>query len=144
MTVDDLPLSLQPERDLWSGIEERLDQEPPRQWTPLVAAAAALLLALGGQALAPEPLSPETPVVAAAPDWEQDLRTSAEALEAELDARRGELDPSSVATIEENLALIDDAIEECRAALDAGDSEQADQALIAAWNMKIATLKAVL
>jgi hypothetical protein len=146
MSVDDLPRSIQPDRDLWSGIESRLDAthtQPRLHGAPLLAAAAALMLGLAGWWSAPE----AAPVVAPAevqqvPAWEEDMRASASALEAELDARRHELDPASVAVIEENLALIDAAIAECRDALDS--SEQADQALMAAYAMKIAALEAVL
>ena len=139
----DLPRSIQPERDLWSGIEARLDPAESRfQGVPLLVAAAALLLGLAGWWTTPEPVPTPTLETASVPAWEMDMRASASALEAELDARRHELDPTSVAVIEENLALIDAAIAECRDALDS--SEQADQALMAAYAMKIAALEAML
>jgi hypothetical protein len=58
-----------------------------------------------------------------------EYRHTVETLEAELDARRGELSPTTVAAVEQNLAIIDNAIAEARRAL-AADPTSADLPLL--------------
>ncbi|MBA2671904.1 MAG: anti-sigma factor [Gemmatimonadetes bacterium] len=102
-------------------------------WTAM-AAAASVLIALSSAvtmqllsrqdapvvATAPDRVSPEqrpqTAMAAFEPMQREYLGTLAE-LEAELQARRGSLSPQSVAVIEENLQIIDQAIIEIREAL---------------------------
>jgi hypothetical protein len=111
---------------------------PPRlrwhTWTAM-AAAASVLIALSSAvtvqlltrpeapaavATAPDPVPaetrPRTAMAAFEPMEREYLHTLAE-LEAELQARRGSLSPQSVAVIEENLQIIDQAILEIREAL---------------------------
>lgn len=62
---------------------------------------------------------PSTQLVSrdADPDVRQTYNEEITTLRAELDARRAQLDPTTVATIERNLRIIDDAIAQARAAL---------------------------
>jgi anti-sigma factor RsiW len=139
-----------PSRDLWSGIESRLEtpvlsiSDRPRgivaRWTSRqVAAAAAVLVSVtaGGTWLAAT-RSPAAPSVAAvpavnAPAVNANARTELvevadqkgiatyegeiAKLRTVLDTRRGELDKTTIAVVEKNLRLIDQAISESKAAL---------------------------
>lgn len=108
------------------------------RWAPLAAAAVLLVVAssgltlalMRGQTAAPvttaadgqavsEPQQRATTALAAFRPAEVEFENTVTALEAELNARRGSLAPETVATIEENLAIIDQAIAEARAALHA-------------------------
>lgn len=108
------------------------------RWAPLAAAAVLLVVAssgltlalMRGQSAAPvttpasgrtawEPQPRPTTALAAFRPAEVEFENTVTALEAELNARRGSLSPETVATIEENLAIIDQAIAEARAALQA-------------------------
>ncbi|MBL8996581.1 MAG: hypothetical protein JNL44_04605 [Gemmatimonadetes bacterium] len=152
--------TLTPTRDLWAGIESRLDRAAgassarperarthwmPRAWlgvpalrlataaSLLVAATASLtwwattrgegapspVAAIGGPAdPGPAATAPATPVSLAG-DFGQMDREIAE-LQRMVAERRAELDPATLAVLERNLALIDQAIAESRTAL-AGD-----------------------
>ena len=132
---------LPPERDLWPGIDRRLaprdeagddrvvELRPRRRVVmtvpQLIAAAIALILfsasgvwlTVGGT-----PDAGSDSVIAAADpaltpvaftDFDQALTT----LEGEYRTRREELDPETIRVVERNLAIIDLAIEEARAAL---------------------------
>lgn len=155
-----LPREIAPPRDLWAGIEARLQDRsrPParetadvpvievdfraarrpawRRWAPMAAAARVLVALSSGitaylvQARATAPVAVVPVPVPAATDaratsalaafrpTEREYLGTVEALAAELEARRGELAPQTVATIEENLRIIDQAIDEARAALE--------------------------
>lgn len=104
---------------------------PPRWLGQAAAAAALVVLTAGATALvlrggpqaplavtapAPEPPRPATGLAAFA-GTEAEYQGAVRALEAELEARRAELSPHTVAVIEENLRIIDAAIAEARAAL---------------------------
>ncbi len=136
--------SLTPSRDLWSGIEARLDtpvvslDEHRRgvaaRWTSRqVAVAAVVLIAVtaGGTWMAATRsaavVAPAADLAAGTPRTE--LLTVADqkgidAYEGEiaklhniLETRRGDLDSTTIAVLEKNLKLIDQAIVESRAAL---------------------------
>lgn len=140
-----LPREIPPPRDLWPDIAARL--EPRRThagkpvagrrfrggWlAPLLAAAAALVLVIGssvltahfiGSRLSPTTLDPtrvspgaRTALAAFEPTEAAYLGT-VEALTLQLEAGRDRLAPETVAVVEENLRIIDDAIAEARAAL---------------------------
>ena len=136
-----LPRSIMPPRDLWPDIGARLSSRttrlpvrlPPwRRWAPL-AAAAVLLIAV--TAVVTARLSRrETPVAVTAPAVrphiegfaaDREYVLAAEDLERVLAEGRGRLAPATVAVLERNLALIDAAIAEARAALEA-DPANAD------------------
>jgi hypothetical protein len=139
---------LSPGHDLWPGIVRRLrPRKRERQGSrsadrdlvgallrrrvaltvPQLAAAAvtlSLLSAAGAWAIlgAPDPAwdhvaleSPSDVVLAA-------YEPAMAGLEAEYDARRGELDPETIVVVERNLAIMDAAIREARDALESDPS----------------------
>lgn len=144
-----LPRSIEPERDLWPGIADRLAADgvvrtsfggatpghatigrkaATLRW---VAAAAAVIVAvmaayqLGRSqrtgVVADELAVASTPAVVAAsasPDVELELQEVRDDLRARLEARRDVLDPTTLRVIDDNLDLIDGAIERISAALD--------------------------
>lgn len=107
-----------------------------RRWAPLAAAAVMLVVLSSGitaylmqagqnasvavvpiAAPAASTAQPVTALAAFTPT-EMEYIGAVEALEADLNALRGQLSPQTVATIEENLRIIDQAIREARAALE--------------------------
>jgi anti-sigma-K factor RskA len=160
-----LPAELLPERDLWAGIAAEIEPSssaarqptpvvtPPWHTRPRVLLLAAALL-VGTTAVVTRLLDSPAPApsVAVAPEpapaplaplaWEQEMTTASTALSQTLDARKGDLRPATVAILEDNLAIIDSAIEECRAALD-GDPANTDLegALFEAWQRKVGLLE---
>ncbi len=141
-----LPRSIEPPNDLWSGIANQIDERPSvlanslgqrarTLWTmryPLAAAAillivtssavTALLLRDRSASDVPVPatadLRPERlPLVSSWRSTEGEyLRATLELAEA-LEAAKDRLTPEMVALIENNLRIIDSAIQESRAAL---------------------------
>lgn len=138
---------LTPSRDLWTGIEARIAHTArPKMWqsqTFRLAIAATLLVAVSSGvtwrlATAPavdalptlattSPNSDETPEQAEAAELHlASFTASVTQMEREISAlqtivteRRSELDPRTVEVLEANLKVIDAAIAESRAALDA-------------------------
>ncbi len=143
----ELPQEIEPERDLWQRISQRIAGDetvvrtsfgapgPPRRslhtgWLVAIAAAVAVA-ALAVGLLVVEPgsatlgggshaltVSPGTVLLAeyrgAASRYDGAVKELIEVF----DARRSELSPETVATVEENLAIIDKAIIEARDALE--------------------------
>jgi hypothetical protein len=138
--VDALPRAIEPARDLWPDVRAGIDSRAPiafprRQrasWrvAGLVAAAAALVVTtalvtarvVGDRASAGSPIASggaalgESSVIAVAA-VDQSFRPTVNELTAALTASRGKLAPETVARVERNLRLIDDAIGEVRDAL---------------------------
>lgn len=134
---------------------------PRHTWLPWLAAAAALVVATAvGMRYAPARLT-DAPSTAsegadaaitpgeAAQSIETELR-QAEAhyekaikgLEVIANSEQGELDPRTAATLQKNLAVIDQAISESRAAVRAQpSSEPAQQSLIEGFKTKIGLLQ---
>lgn len=132
-----LPRAIEPPRDLWPGIAAAIAESPrtaaavrplprTRRWAVPAAAAAgafaaglAVWLALHG---APAPHGPRggaartTPAVFAAA-YDDAAEPSVDDLRRLYEQRRGELAPETVAVLERNLALIDEAVAASRAAL---------------------------
>lgn len=147
-----LPRSVVPDADLWPGIRARIGPRPgalrsrvslPR-WA--LAAAAVLLLALGstvtvllsGRGAGSVPVR----AVASPSSVEAEYASaSAELLDA-LDKARPHLSPTTIATIERSLRIIDTALEESRQALakDPGN-EALSQLVVAAWRQKLDLLR---
>jgi hypothetical protein len=157
--VEALPREIEPPHDLWPGIAARLQEssrpsrtEPAapgrRSWVrdrvrnPVWLAAAAVVLvmlasgvtalALRGGAPAPVAVTPAahpSPGLAAFHGSDGQYRAAIEQLQADFEARRGRLSPATVATIEKNLKIIDQAIAESRAAL-AADPNNAELPLM--------------
>ncbi len=134
--------TLTPSRDLWNGIEARIEapvvllgshrQRPLARWSVRqVAAAAAVLMAVtaGGTWFVAMRSAEVAPQAVSAPAARTELvsvaaQTGMAAYESEIDAlrniietRRGELDSATVVVLEKNLKLIDQAIAESKAAL---------------------------
>ena len=160
-----------PDRDLWGGIAAEIGGRerplarvapsgPPKRFSftlpQLVAAGLALMLLSGGMVwlarLGGDPT--DFPQVAASDAADAPAGavpvTFADAhfdeaiadLQQTLDAERDKLDPTTVRVLEENLASIDRAIEQCRQAL-AGDPANlylADR-LVAAQKKKLTVLR---
>lgn len=164
-----LPRSLEPPRDLWPGIAERIERGSAwsflwDSWRPLALAAAAALavsvsawlLTRGGsepvQTVAmPEP-SPAVvanasatgisdPVLAtAAREYEE----AAGALLAALQRRSASLPPEDLARVQANIEVIDRALEEVRQALAKDpNSPELNRMLVATHRKKVEVLRRV-
>jgi anti-sigma factor RsiW len=128
-----LPREMAPGRDLWAGIEARLDQARPAWrrpgwagWGAGLAAAAGVALALSaalhgpgpagrsatGPSLVPAASSPN-PVAAA----EREYARAAADLMSALEQQRDRLPPETLASVEKDLRSIDAALTEVRSAL---------------------------
>jgi anti-sigma factor RsiW len=136
-----LPRSVTPPRDLWPGIAQRVARERSWSWfsgwSPVALAAAATvvvgLVAVLWTGSAPQAVrtvqipaaSPEARLVGAAPpvadpvlaEAEREYDAATKALLAALLERRAELQPETLAAVQENLDVIDRALAEVRQAL---------------------------
>jgi hypothetical protein len=142
-----LPREIQPAKDLWAGIAERLEghkvvefprrrlSSPRPRESVVLAAAAAALVAVSSAVTAylmrgPDPtpadraaVSLEAPlydaelVQASIRGAETEYERAAEALLASLEARQDSLSPETMKVVRDNLAVIDNALREVRAAL---------------------------
>ncbi len=118
-----LPKSIPPQRNLWTAIETRIVQRATwnvqrRWWRGALAAAAVFVIALGLYRLFPVPRSDFR--VGEGQGWaavQADFDRASDELELTLATERERLRPETVALLERNLAVIDAAIAESRAAL---------------------------
>jgi anti-sigma factor RsiW len=129
-----LPAERMPSRDLWAGIEARLDDARPAwrrpwalaAWGAGLAAAAGVVLALsaalhgpGGPrpatdpSLAPAALRSDDPVA----DAEREYARAASDLMSALERQRDRLPPETFASVQKDLRSIDAALQEVRRAL---------------------------
>ncbi len=143
-----LPRSIEPARDLWTGIAGRIGKRETgygkRFSRGALAAAAVLVIALGVYRL----LSPFTAQYRPAEGgvgWaavQADVDRATEELSRILAAERDRLRPETVALLERNLVVIDAAIAESRAAL-ARDPANAElhQLFSAAARQKVELLR---
>jgi hypothetical protein len=128
-----------PQADLWSGIAARIDRiAQPRRFSftlPQLVAAAALLIAVSGalvlELTRPRPERagstaapvaadvPQPPALAVAPVSLADSQYDAAVADLEKAVRlgRGRLDAATIATVERNLQIIDEAIAQAGEAL---------------------------
>lgn len=133
-----LATEIAPERDLWPDIEAEITRPAPRAGVPWYAQAAAVVALVGASSFitymftkAPEPAGQVVPVIAGTMTFDTEfasfgqelmLPASFEAersgLEAELDIALEELSPEVRAEVEENLAVIQNAVAEISAALE--------------------------
>ena len=117
-----LPKTVEPSRDLWATIEPRIVQRATWNvqrvwWRGALAAAAVLVIALGLYRLLPPSTAPYRPAGQGWAAVQADFDRATNELSLILAAQRGGLRPETVALVERNLAVIDAAIAESRAAL---------------------------
>jgi hypothetical protein len=152
-----LPRSIEPPRDLWPAIAART--APPSvsapKHRPLLAIAAALALVAGSSAVTmlvmrdrgPEPApvagtAPAVPEAPAGPRFEARYVAETRELSDLLERQRDLLAPETVAALERNLAIIDSAIADSRAALAADPSNgELELLLRAGYEQKVALLE---
>lgn len=128
-----LPRSIAPGRDLWGGIASRIGKREAGNATPwwrermfwagVLAAATALVLALGIYRLTARP--PDHRLVEGWAAVEADYERAERELSGTLAAQHQRLAPETAALVERNLHIIDAAIADSRAAL-ARDPGNAD------------------
>lgn len=162
-----LPRSIQPDRDLWSGIQSRIDvtsksaevvpfpKSAIRRWAPLMAAAAVFLVIAGlnysktTPPVSPVAYNPTTATLATVPNEELESLESqyAEARSAlmqALDDRKGEMPEDLAATIEENLNIIENAVVDINRALEENpENPELERMLHAAYQSEVTLLQAV-
>jgi anti-sigma factor RsiW len=123
-----------PDRDLWRDIATRIGSTPRARVSvfkrmvtsrlsftlPQLAAASLALMVLSGglvwMAKSGDPRADFQPV-SAAPHRTDRADDALTALEKTFESRRASLDPETARVLEENLALLDQAIEDCRRAI---------------------------
>jgi hypothetical protein len=147
-----LPKAVRPPRDLWPAIATEIERGrrvlalPPRAalWGSL-AAAAAVILALAiprsGPTAAPGSSPPIPRFAAAGPgeglgEAEAEYEEAARALLAALEERRDRIAPETLRSVEQNLAVIDEALREVRAALETDPGNLELNRMLAATHRK--------
>ena len=157
--ADAAPRSIEPPRDLWPEIRARIRgdghsaRDRGRGWRyyGLLAAAAVMLVAVSSlvtrevvlkAASAPSASGPADPFTGFTSVADYD-RLDRE-LAALLDSHRRSLRPETIATVERNLAIIDQAIAEIRAALVEDPANRALHDLLrSSYGQKVALLRQV-
>jgi anti-sigma factor RsiW len=137
-----LPRSVSPPRDLWPGIAGRIEGRRVSWlrfdvWPAALAAAAAVVIALGAVLFWPAPPAPVHTVVVPSPAvpgearlrpaavetdpglmvMEQDYQAAANALMEALLERQDDLDPKTLETVQRSLAVIDENLAKIHEAL---------------------------
>ncbi len=155
-----LPRELLPSRDLWAGVAQRIEagRRGRATWWLGLAAAAVLVGAVSVSLLRrsdPGPVSVSAPGPVTVPvsltregttlgAAEQEYERAASELLAAIQDRRQSLSPQTLANVERNLAVIDQALNEVRAALgrDPGNKDLT-RMLVSAHRKKVDTLRRV-
>ena len=151
--VASLPAEISPSRNLWPGIEARIGRPADRstrlatRWGWL-AAAAVILVSLSSAATAWF-LRDRAPVAVTLPGGagtasvtEATYLQAVDDLTAALNERRPKLNPQTLAVVERNLRIIDEAIQETREALARDPGNQAITELLrASYQRKIDLLQ---
>ncbi|MBI2380993.1 MAG: hypothetical protein HYV16_09590 [Gammaproteobacteria bacterium] len=149
--VAELPADIQPERDLWHGIESRLAKPKAshsRWWEMAVAAGVAAMVSSGvlwfGQRTGSETAMPVTALAA----YQQVDAAYAPVRKVALErfqAQTQGMDPAVRETVVKNLAIIDQALSEIRLALkDRPNDPVLNQLLQRTYEQEIDVLNAVL
>jgi len=117
-----LPNRIEPGRDLWATIDARIVQRATYNvqrafWRGALAAAAVLVIALGVYRLLQPSTAHDSPAGQGWAAVQADFDRASDELELTLATERERLRPETVALLERNLAVIDAAIAESRAAL---------------------------
>jgi predicted anti-sigma-YlaC factor YlaD len=144
-----LPKSVAPEDDLWPGIQARIESRriagriALRRWA--LAAAAVLLIGVSSAVTAMLLRPPSGSAVWASTrliGFEAEYTAASDDLTAALSAARSRLAPETIATIERNLTVIDQALTESRRALALDPGNIAlEQLVVAAWRQKVDLLR---
>lgn len=151
--VGQLPAAIQPARDLRADIWKEVDRPTLWRWRYPLAAAAILLIAISSVVtvlLTRDRNAPVVRVTEPAPvsvdlvGLESRYSSELTALQETLREHRDQLAPETVRILEENLRIIDDAIQEARSAL-ANDPQSGMLAelLRSAYQRKLDLLKQV-
>lgn len=140
MPLAQLPRAIEPPPAVWHGIEARI--HPVRRRTLPAIAAALVLMAASSAATVLIMRDTPSDVVSAVPALEADYIEQAAALSGVLGAERGRLAPETIETLERNLRIIDEAIAESRAALEADPGDPDLRLLLrASHEQKVALLE---
>lgn len=153
-----LPKSILPRRDLWPEIQARIEgrvvgiHEGKFRWRsgPMLGQAigfAAMIAVIAGliffpgldnATLSDPPSQPPAQVSAA----EQEFLDAKAALLAELEASRDALSPEAIATVEESLEIMEEAVLDVHVALaDEPDNPQLERMLIATYKSQVEMLR---
>jgi hypothetical protein len=161
--LDRLPRELPPERDLWPDVARGIEASRRRAravrtitMVSGLAAAATLALVLGLRGRhAPVPLAQApsvsipapTPVLASPPPplpEEDEYQTAERMLDAELQTRRQSMRPAQAAVLDDNLRIVDQAIETTRAAVrEHPDDPELRAELDRVWEDKLDVMRRV-
>lgn len=153
-----LPEDIQPDRDLWPGIAERISGKvvelKPRPrigsagfWRvaatlAVVACITYSLYSIQGTKIDAPASGPPDVAVSETPQSERDYLAAKDALLEELRGAEDRLSPEVVAAVEENLRVIEDAVSEIRVALnDNPDDVLLERLLVATWRSEIDLLQ---
>lgn len=151
-----LPTNILPERDLWAGIEGKIQNTPnnvvafpkarKRLMRTAIAAAAAVIVFM----LVTVPIEPETDIATNEPSQEEIVHQKLQAeyalakdsLMSALDARKEEMSPEMLATIEDNLNIIENAVVDINRALATNPNDpQLERMLQAAYHSEVTLLQ---
>ncbi|HET9438983.1 MAG TPA: zf-HC2 domain-containing protein [Longimicrobiales bacterium] len=152
LNVNSLPRSIEPARDLRPQIWTQVDRRSLWSWRYQLAAAAVVLIAIssivtativGGRENEPVDVAGIDQTVAVdLVGLERQYSTEVEDLQRVLRRNREQLAPETVRIVEENLAIIDAAIREARAALEQDpQSAMLGELLRSAYQRKLDLLK---
>ena len=138
---------VEPTRDLFPGIRSAT-RRPEARWMRWVAAAAAIIIVVllgglrwGGSGSEPVSSPSFETLLADFRSAEAEYIRATEQLAEGLDARRDEIEPATMAVLDRNLILIDEAIAEVRLALDRdGLDIDNSHVLTALYNRKLDVL----
>jgi hypothetical protein len=159
-----LPRSIEPERELWTGIRDRIEtrrvvsgrfdrSNPPpsrRLWWAAAAAVFIVSISVAYMAgmqrsrtvIAEDPRTDHGVIEAAYAFPAEDLEAARDLLRAGLDRRRDELSTETWSVVMDNMAVIDDAIERIEIALAENPSDgRLNRQLTAAYRRQIDLLQ---
>lgn len=147
----DLPRRTEPARDLWSGIEPRLDRASIVDWrrharnAVFAAAIAAMVVMAVSVGLLRGPRMPYAPLTSlhdVQPDQGEPFKNDRVVLREAYYARSKTLDPHIRSVIESNLSIIDQSLDEIRSAMElAPDNPRLEEMLVTACLTEVEMLR---